>query len=202
VAKATVPVLLMPDVHPALEAAGYAPYDVGVMGELDVKMTAELFGGQQVAEQLAPQWHGGIYYAAQRRNATPTQKQTTASIALFYESDWRSPDAARDFMKVFDQQMPRQYDHLQRREKDEADADERVYTTAEGDVLLRRSGTRVWVSEGFELPLARKLRDMVEASQASGPVRTAGVQQPRKELLGGLSSWIGSFGMMRAGLRL
>ena len=28
-----------------LKDAGFEPYDVGVMGELDVRMTAELFGG-------------------------------------------------------------------------------------------------------------------------------------------------------------
>ena len=42
----------------------YNPYDIGVMGELDVRILAELFGGNQIAAQLTPAWDGGIYYAA------------------------------------------------------------------------------------------------------------------------------------------
>jgi len=46
----TVPVMKLPDIHPMLKEAGYEPYDIGVMGELDVRMTAELFGGRPLAE--------------------------------------------------------------------------------------------------------------------------------------------------------
>ena len=201
-ARTPVPVLLLPDIHPLLTQAGYEPYDVGVMGELDVRMTAELFGGKPLAEALAPNWDGGVYYAAQRKNATEAQKQTTASLALLYDSRWRNPDSALSFFHVFEQELPRQYDGLKRRPADETDADERVYSSNEGDVLLRREGSRVWVSEGFELPLARKLRAMVDGAQGTGPVMQAWVApvNPSRDLLGSLSHWVGSFGMMRAAL--
>ena len=65
-AHSPVPVLRLPDIHPLLDAE-YVPYDVGVMGELDVQILAELFGGREMAEALAPAWNGGVYYAAQRR---------------------------------------------------------------------------------------------------------------------------------------
>ncbi len=68
-AHATVPVLRMPDVHPLLDAE-WEPYDLGVMGELDVEIMASLFGGPEIGKALAPAWKGGIYYAAQRRSAT------------------------------------------------------------------------------------------------------------------------------------
>ena len=196
---APVPVLLMPDLHPLLTAAGYEPYDVGVMGELDVRMTAELFGGKPLAEALAPNWEGGIYYAAQRRSATAAQKTTTASLALLYDSRWRNPDSAQSFFHVFEEELPRQYDGLTRRPKDETDTDERVYSSNEGDVLLRREGNRVWVSEGFDLALARKLRSSVDEAQGSGPVMQAAL--PEGSLLGGMAHWIGTFGIMRGGLR-
>ncbi|MGI4828280.1 MAG: hypothetical protein ACRYFU_08855 [Janthinobacterium lividum] len=198
-AHTPVPVLLMPDVHPLLTAAGYEPYDVGVMGELDVRMTAELFGGKPLAEALAPNWAGGIYYAAQRRNATAAQKETTASLALLYDSRWLNSDSAQSFFHVFEEELPRQYDGLKRRPADETDTDERVYSSNEGDVLLRREGNRVWVSEGFELALARKLRASVDGAQGSGPVMQASV--PVNSLTGGMAHWIGSFGIMRGGLR-
>jgi len=96
--------------------------------------------------------------------------------------------------------MPRQYDGLKRRQTDEVDEDERVFTTKEGDVLLSLDGKTVWVSEGFELPLARKLRDQIAAVNVppgNGPVLTTGITG--EELLGGLMT---EFGMLRAKLLL
>jgi hypothetical protein len=107
---------------------------------------------------------------------------------------------------VFDQEMPRQYDGLKRRKADEKSDEERVYSTREGDVLLVLEGKTVWVSEGFDLVLARKLRDAVDTAQGHGPVLSAGSRVqgsgPRVAgLMEGLSWWMGGFGMMRVGLR-
>jgi hypothetical protein len=198
------PVMRLPDIHPMLQAAGYEPYDVGVMGELDVRMTAELFGGRPLAEALAPEWDGGIYYAAQRKDATAEAKETTASLALLYSSQWKNEDSARSYFEVFDQEMPRQYDGLVRRKADEKDENERVYTTREGDVFLKLDGKTVWVSEGFEAALARKLRESVDAAnpaKGDGPLLQAARPVKDEELTGGLVKAMGSFGMMRAGLR-
>ena len=195
-AHAPVPVMRLPDIHPMLTAAGYEPYDVGVMGELDVKITAELFGGRPLAEALAPNWDGGIYYAAQRKSATPAEKETTASLALMYASKWKNEDSARSFFTVFEEELPRQYDGLKRRKSDELDDSERVYSTREGDVLLTIQDDRVWVSEGFEVGLARKMRDAIDGVQGTGPLQTAEKQGLGGELVGGLASWMGSFGMV------
>jgi hypothetical protein len=192
------PLLLMPDIHPLLESAGYAPYDVGVMGELDVRMTAELFGGKPLAEALAPEWNGGIYYAAQRKSATAEQKNTTASLAILYLSRWKNPDSARSFFHVFEEELPRQYDGLTRREKDETSDDERVFSSSEGDVLLSLKGNEVWVSEGFELPTANKLREMIESAQGTGPVREAKVSVPRADLISGIVRGVSGFGVVKA----
>ena len=74
-----VPVLRLPDIHPLLDAE-YTPYDVGIMGELDVRILTELFGGQEMATALTPAWNGGLYYAAQRKSAvTAAEKESTAS---------------------------------------------------------------------------------------------------------------------------
>jgi hypothetical protein len=202
-AHVPVPVMRMPDIHPMLTAAGYEPYDLGVMGELDVRITAELFGGRPLAEALAPNWDGGIYYAAQKKNATEAEKATTASLGLLYASRWKNEDSARSFFSVFEQELPRQYDGLQRRKKDEQGDSERVFTTREGDVLLTLKDDRVWVSEGFDLALARQMRDAIDAAQGVGPLQTAekqglGIRDQGlgKELVGGMSSWMGAFGMV------
>lgn len=196
------PVLALPDIHPTLESAGYVPYDVGVMGELDVRMTAELFGGKPLAEALAPEWDGGMYYAAQRKSASDADKQTTKSIAILYLSRWKNADSARSFFHVFEEELPRQYDSLKRRQSDETDPDERVYSTGEGDVLLSLKGNEVWISEGFELPTASKLREMFVGAQGVGPIRQAKVALPGNELVGGLSQWLGSFGLAKAGMHV
>ena len=198
------PVMLLPDIHPTLKTAGYEPYDVGVMGELDVRMTAELFGGKPLAEALAPAWDGGVYYAAQRTSASEAEKHTTASIAFVYLSRWKNADSARSFLRVFEEEMPRQYNGLKRRNADEKDEDERVYSTREGDVVLHLKGSTVWVSEGFEIALSQKLEDMIEGAQGSGPMMTAKTAShvvTGGELTGGLVGALGDMGMMRVGLR-
>jgi len=100
-AHVPVPVLRLADIHPLIDA-DYTPYDVGVMGEIDVRILTELFGGEEIADALAPAWNGGIYYAAQRRSAvTEEAKGSTASIGLLYESKWKNEDSARSFLRVY-----------------------------------------------------------------------------------------------------
>jgi len=195
-AHVPVPVLRLPDIHPLLDAE-YTPYDVGVMGELDVRILTELFGGRQIAAALAPAWSGGIYYAAQRKSAvTEAEKESTASLGLMYYSRWKNEDSARSFLRIYAAQIPRKYSRVERRPHDEADEKEQVYSTNEGDVLLSISGKGVFISEGFELPLARKLRDRIVSEQPEGPLQIAGAQP--HELSLGLTRMLSSFGMVRA----
>ena len=195
-AHTPVPVLRLPDIHPLIDAE-YTPYDVGVMGELDVRMLTELFGGQQISAALTPAWAGGVYYAAQRKSAsTEAEKQSTASIGLLYYSRWKNEDSARSFMRVYASEIPRKYSGVAERSQDEADVTEKIFTTNEGDVLISLVGDGVFVSEGFELPLARKLRDEIVNAQPSGPIMTA-ASQPH-ELSIGLAHLLSSFGTIRA----
>ena len=187
-------------------AAGYEPYDVGVMGELDVRMTTELFGGRPLAEALAPAWNGGVYLAAQKKSATAEEKLTTKSIALLYSSHWKNADSAKSFFRVFEEELPRQYHGLARRRADETDENERVYSTREGDVLLCVKDGTVWVSEGFDLAMARSLREAVEAANpvGMGPVMQAGNREQglgNRELIAGLGRWLGGFGVMKVAVR-
>jgi len=175
-AHVPVPVLRLPDIHHLIEA-DYAPYDVGVMGEFDVQILTQLFGGDQASAALTPQWNGGIYYAAQKRSAlTDAEKNSTASIALLYQSKWKTQNAARAFLHVYADQLPRKYSGLVRRTSDETDADEQVYTTNEGDVLLSIDGKGVFISEGFPLEIARKLRDNIAMVQSDGPLQLASLK--------------------------
>ena len=178
-ARTPVPLLAMPDVHPLLDKA-WTPYDIGVMGELDVRMTAELFGGQQIAGPLAEAWDGGIYYAAQKKTATATEKKTTGSLGLLYLSRWKNEDSARTFLRVYAEQLPRKYDHLQRVKDPDGDDDRQLYTTDEGDVVLSLVDKTVFVSESFDRGLARQLETRLRDVQGVGPIQTAAA--PRGEL--------------------
>ena len=195
IARAPVPVLRLPDIHPLIDA-DYEPFDLGVMGELDVRILAELFGGREIAQGLAPDWNGGLYYAAQRKSATAAEKESTASLALFYHSQWKNADSARTFLRIYAAQIPRKYSKVSRRQQDEVGDNEQVFSTSEGDVLLSISGRSVFVSEGFSLPLARKLRDSIASVQSEGPLRVA---EKGHEPSLTLARALAGYSMMRAG---
>ncbi|WP_260703769.1 hypothetical protein [Edaphobacter flagellatus] len=191
-----VPVLRLPDIHPLIDAE-YEPYDLGVMGELDVRILAELFGGREIADGVAPDWNGGIYYAAKRKSATATEKESTASLGLLYYSRWKNADSASTFRRIYAAQIPRKYSRVSERKQDEVGDDEQVFSTSEGDVLISISGTGVFVSEGFDLSLARKLRTSIESVQAEGPLRMA---EAGHEPSMSLARFMQSFGMTKAAM--
>jgi len=194
-AQLPVPVLRMPDIHPLIEK-DWVPYDVGVMGELDVRILTEAFAGQEQAAAIAPMWDGGIFYAAQRRSAkSAEEKASTASLGLIYYSRWKNEDTARSFARVYAAQLPRKYSGLKARVKDQADENELVYSTPEGDVLMKIDGAGVYVSEGFDLATARKLEEQFTAAQATGPVQQASAGH---ELTLGMARRLAQFGAMRA----
>jgi hypothetical protein len=191
-AHAPVPVIRLPDIHPLLDPE-YTPYDIGVMGELDVRILVELFGGREIAKALAPEWNGGVYYAAQRKSAvTEAEKESTASLGLLYYSRWKNSDSARSFLHVYAAQIPRKYSNVVERKKDETDDSELVYSTNEGDVLISRVGDDVFIGEGFNLALARKLRDTIASVQPQGPMQQASM--PMLEPAFSMSHILASFG--------
>ena len=168
------PILLLPDIHPLLDPT-YAPYDIGAIGELDTRILTELFGGREMSAALTPNWNGGLYYAAQRRASTAAEKLTPGSLAFFYLSRWKNADSARSFLELYTAELPRRYISLSPRQTNDPNDpdDEQIYTTAEGDILVARSGNLVFVSEGFPQALAQKLRDTVESIQTTGPFLNA-----------------------------
>jgi hypothetical protein len=188
-AHTPVPVLLLPDLHPLLDTE-WEPYDLGVMGELDVQIMTELFGGRRLASTLAPEWDGGVYYAAQRKAAT--DKESTASLGLMYYSRWKNKDSARSFEHVYAGELGRKYSRVTERKADEQDG-EQVYTTNEGDVLISLDDRGVFIAEGFPLALARQMREATLAVQGSGKIMNA----RGSELTLGLSRMMSGAGMIR-----
>ena len=166
-----VPTVAMPDLHPLLDPA-YIPYDVGVMGELDVRILGHILGGEAAADKLGPNWAGGVYYAAQRRSATPAEQATTGSIALVYESHWRTREAARSFAALYALGLHHKYAVIKRRTADETSpsgSEEQVYTTDEGDALILTRGHTVFLAEGLPVALSRQVAQLFATPEGSGP---------------------------------
>ncbi len=188
-----VPLLRMPDIHPLIDPQ-YRPYDVGVMGEFDVQMMTELFGGPEAAKALAPAWRGGIYYTAQSKAAkTSAEQGSLASLALLYLSRWATPQAARAFANIYAREIPRKYDHstAQPDSGDSGDANlsTRIWNTPQGPVLIVVSGRTVFISESFPMEMARKLQLVMMGSivDSSGSVLVQSSPEiPRVELTAAL----------------
>jgi hypothetical protein len=199
--KVTAPLLQMPDVHTLLDH-DYEPYDIGVMGELDVRILTELFGGPDMAAMLTPQWKGGLYYAVQSRKAvTPAQQSSTASVALLYLSAWRSDGAAREFAKLYASELNKKYSGVVRDSTAETSSDEQVYNGSEGPIFIVRQGKQVFVSESFDPTTARKLQFLFFGAQQTGETQQAAQALPPDELNAHLTRLMASCGMIKASLR-
>ncbi|HVC91173.1 MAG TPA: hypothetical protein VND66_11195 [Acidobacteriaceae bacterium] len=183
-----VPLLHMPDIHALIDPL-YRPYDVGVMGEFDVQVMAELFGGPAMAAALAPAWRGGIYYAAQSKAArTEDAQDSTASLALLYLSRWATPQAAQAFATIYAREIPRKYDHVTSVPDANSDSGDtavthQIWDTSEGPVLIAVSGKTVFISESFPLDLARKLEFVMMGSIAESSTSVVAQSEiPRRDL--------------------
>ncbi len=203
----SVPLLRMPDIHPLIDA-DYRPYDIGVMGEFDVQIVTELFGGQAAAKALAPAWRGGIYYTAQIKAAkTSEQQDSLGSLALLYLSRWATPAAAQSFAAIYAREVSRKYEHAvaqpgESAQEENAGTVSRVWTTPEGPVLIVVSGRTVFISESFPMDLARKLQLVMMGSivNSSGTEVVQNVL-PQKDLTADLRHLLLAVGAPRVALQ-
>ncbi len=207
---------LLPNFHPLTDKL-YKPYDIGQVGQLDLHILAELFGGDSEAVDLTPAWNGGIYWAGQLRSATTAAEQgSTNSLGLFYLSAWKSPVSANDFVKMYANNLGRKYSnvHLDTTARVTAASsdgtEEQVYSTSEGPVVITKRGKLVFVAESFPLDIARKLTALILDAQGGGEMRMAslpGLIEPRTDkratqpalqpLSGDLVRFFGDSGVMK-----
>jgi hypothetical protein len=203
---------LLPDIHPLVDKL-YKPYDIGQIGQLDLHILAELFGGDDAARNLTPAWDGGIYWAGQLRSAkSPAEQSSTKSLAFFYLSVWRNAASARAFVKLYANNLGRKYSSLNQDEAAQASARsggsvEQIYSTSEGPVVITTRGKLVFVSESFPLDLARKLTDQIFDAQGTGELKMAQATRPgapglasetREPLTNDLVRFFSNCGVMKA----
>jgi len=214
--KAKIPVVpLLPDIHPIVDKL-YKPYDIGQVGELDLHILTQLFGGDNSARELTPAWDGGVYWAGQLRTATPAEQASTKSIVFFYLSSWKSDASAQAFAKLYTSSLGRKYSGLHSEAKaghtagasttPSSDGTEEVFTTDEGPVVITTRGKQVFVAESFDVPTARKLTSLILDAQGSGELKTTkltlpatpALPVPSTTLSGGLVHIFATSGVMKS----
>jgi Spy/CpxP family protein refolding chaperone len=208
---------LLPDIHPYVDSL-YKPYDIGQVGQLDLQILAQVFGGDSAERDLTPAWDGGIYWAGQRKDATtPAEQASTASLALFYLAAWKNNASATAFAQLYATELGRKYSGLRPdleaaktpNPNLPAGSQEQVFTTNEGPVVITTRGKFVFISESFPLPLARQLTALILDAQGTGEIRQAQTRnpipntldpssQPGSTLTGNLVHFLSDCGVMKA----
>ena len=76
---------------------------------------------------------------------------------------------------------------------------EQIYSTSEGPVLIVREGTQVFISETFDMTLARKLQFLFFGAQEGGQTEQAARALP-PDLTANLTRIMAGCGLMKASL--
>jgi hypothetical protein len=181
---------LLPNFHPLTDKL-YQPYDIGQVGQLDLQILAQLFGGEAAASDLTPAWNGGIYWAGQLRSATtPADQDSTKSLGLFYLSAWKSAASANGFAKMYVDNLGRKYSNVHADTSAASTApsndgsEEQVFSTNEGPVVITTRGKLVFVAESFPLDMARKLASLILDAQGGGEMRMVSLPSSQAERAG------------------
>jgi hypothetical protein len=159
-----LPALRIPDMKSVLNDQ-YEVYDSGSIGELDVRALLKQYGERKIADNLSSEWQGGTYVLYRRKSDGGAQAAlTTADLALFYISRWKSPQAAARFAKFYAGAVPQRYKSATAEQVaactgGNCPASTSQITTEEGPVIVEQwSDNIVIVSESFDAPTASKLR--------------------------------------------
>ncbi|MGA3315171.1 MAG: hypothetical protein ABSC64_01885 [Candidatus Korobacteraceae bacterium] len=157
--KQNVPPLAIPDLD-KLVAPDYERFDFGGMGEFDIYLLAKQYGG--APPNYYPHWRGGYYFAA-RAKSTPKEQ-----IAMLYFSRWDSPEAARDFAKLYADYLPKRYKKATLQQPAPVSAMNSTgakpaitFETNEGKVTLEIQGSDLLILEGLDDAVADRASEVL-----------------------------------------
>src|SRR5580692_763668 len=158
-----LPPVRIPDLQGVL-GSQYELYDSGGIGELDVRALLKQYSGRRIADDLSAAWQGGTFVAFRRKDTAAEVSPSTANLALFYVSRWKTPQAAERFARFYTEAVSQRY----RSATAEAvpvcsggncPVSTAQMTTEEGPVIVEHwDDNRVIVSESFDTATAAKLR--------------------------------------------
>ena len=170
---ASRPIPLLPDIHPLVDPL-YRPYDIGQIGELDVHIITELFGGDACGARS----DSGLGWrpllgrpTAQRHHARRAGQHQIAGTFLSlgleerrFSADLRQALRQQSWAEIFQRSK-----RLGLQQPPSGDGSvEQVFSTNEGPVVITTRGKMVFVAESFPLPLARKLTALILDAQGGG----------------------------------
>jgi hypothetical protein len=151
-----VAALTIPDLD-KLVGPAYERFDFGGMGEFDVYLLAKQYGASDLKKYYT-HWRGGYYYAALAKGTPKDQ------IAMMYFSHWDSPEAARDFAKLYADYLPKRYKKAVLRQPSASNAagaqGQYVFDTEEGKAILEVEGDDLLIMEGYDDTVRQKARDI------------------------------------------
>ena len=157
-----VPQLTIPDFD-KMVAPAYTRFDFGGMGEFDVYLLAMQYGVKDPPNYYR-HWRGGYYYAAQAKNGPKDQ------IAMLYFSRWDSPEAARDFARMYADNTPKRYpDKVNWTSmcppasggSNAAPCNVIAGSTKEGRILIEMHDNDLLIMEGYDDGVVAKARDVL-----------------------------------------
>jgi hypothetical protein len=148
--------------------------DVGAIGEFDVSVLLKQFAGEDAAKRLWPQWRGGYYYAARRKNSP------AGPILLLYVSKWAEAGQATQFAQIYADSLKKKYQRLGPVNEQPQSIPRRAggsvqvviadltteWQSESGPVFVEQHGDTVVVMESFDETTAARVRQA--ALQPSG----------------------------------
>ena len=144
----------VPDLD-ALVGPAYERVDFGSMGEFDVYLLAKQYGAEDTPNYYR-HWRGGYYFATHFKTGPKDQ------IAMLYYSKWDSPDAARDFAKLYAGYLPKRYTKaVQEPMPAAASEQERTtwrFDTDEGPAIVELRDSDLLIAEGYDQTVIDKAR--------------------------------------------
>ena len=141
IARQAVTQLRPADVNGVLK--NYERFDTGGFGELDVRVLAVQWSGEQEAQKLAPEWRGGYYMAFRK-------KGQTAPVSVAMVLRFASAEAAKQFESVYRAGLKGRYKQL--------GESGQGLETEKGLVQFQTSGAVFVASEGLEAAESARVR--------------------------------------------
>jgi len=184
-----LPPMPFPRIVPLVEK-NYQSYDSGEVGQFDVYVILKQFGGQKLADELAPKWRGGLYWVVVRpkHKLDPSKPVSSQELALFYLSRWASAADATRFARLYGSWLGARYHKVEKAPPPAAAGDfaQRVaatnkWVTEDGPVFIEPWGQWVLVMESFDDQTAAGIRDIVlqRARQAAPEPKSAPSPPPK-----------------------
>lgn len=138
-------------------------FDIGAMGEFDVAILIDQYGGVAASHALYPHWRGGYYYAARPKG------DATAPLDVLYLSRWSDAESAAKFAAIYAAALEKRYKHVHPVAEDapkdvarlptpESLSGTHTWLTEEGPVVIVVQAVSVLITESFDQATTERLK--------------------------------------------